>query len=63
MHFKAKGQSTGLSLSVEGLPHEAAKQEFIFSLTDPINLIVLAEWLQSLSAGMKSTSDPLVSTR
>lgn len=63
MHFKAKGQSTGPSLSMEGLLHQAAEQELIFSLTDPINLIVLAEQWQSLSADMESTSDPLVSLR
>lgn len=43
MHFKAKGRSTGPSDLMEGLPHQAAKQELIFSLTDPINLTVLAE--------------------
>ena len=63
MHFKAKGRSTGPSLSVEGLPHQAAKQELILSLTDPVNLIVLAEQWQSLSADTESTSDPLVSLR
>lgn len=63
MHFKAKGQRTGPTLPVEGLPHQAAEQELIFSLTDPINLLVLAEQWQSLSAGTESTSDPSVSPR
>lgn len=63
MHFKAKSKSTVPSLSVKGLPHQAAKQELIFSLTDPINLVVLAEQWQNLSADMESSSDHLVSLR
>lgn len=63
MHFKAKGKSTVPSLSVKGLPHRAAKRELIFSLTDPINLVVLAEQWQNLSADMESSSDCLVSLR
>lgn len=63
MHYEAKGQSTGPSLPVEGVPHQAAEQKLIFSLTDPINLIAPAEQWQSLNADMESASDPLVSLR
>jgi len=62
-HVKANGQLTGPSLPDEGLPHQAEKQDLVFSVTEPINLIVLAEQWQSLSTDMESTSDPLVSPR
>lgn len=61
--LQGQSQSTGPALPVEGLPHQAAEQELIFSLTDPINLVVLAQQWQSLSADTESTSDPLVSLR
>lgn len=46
------------AFSVEGLPHQAAKQELTFSLTDPITLLVRSELWQSLSADTRGCLTP-----